>query len=80
MIKEDKNKKALKAIQDLIIEAGTMAYKNVSSKDLAEFLDDLEYLPALIIEGDNTELFENYLKEFCSKRNCIHVLNRYKMR
>ncbi len=50
MIERNKNKKALQAIQDLIIEARSKAYQNIESKDLAEFLDGLEYLPALVIE------------------------------
>ena len=81
MIDKNKNNKALQAIQDLIIEARSKAYQNIESKDLGDFLDGLEYLPALVIEdGDNTELFENYLEELCKRNDCINVLNRYKTR
>jgi len=48
MIESKKQKKAIQAIQDLIIEARNLAYQNFPNKDLAEFLDGVEYLPALI--------------------------------
>jgi len=48
---------------------------------LAEFLDGIEYFPALIVEEkDNTELFEKFLKDFCICHNCISIINRYESR
>ncbi len=81
MIENNKNNKAIQAIQDLIIEARSMASHNVASNDLVEFLDHLEYFPALVVEdNDRTEMFEDYLREVCRNNDCIHVFNRYKMR
>ncbi|WP_224994346.1 hypothetical protein [Cesiribacter sp. SM1] len=81
MIEERKLNKAIQAIQDLIIEARKLAYQEIPGKELAEFLDGLEYLPALIVEGgDSTNLFESYLEEFCNRNNCLSVLNKYKIR
>ena len=81
MIEDRKQKKAIQAIQDLIIEARSLAYQNFPNKKLAEFLDGIEYLPALIIEEkDNTDLFERFLKDFCVCNNCLNVINRYESR
>jgi hypothetical protein len=81
MIEGRKQKKAIQAVQDLIIEARNLSYQNNLCKDLAEFLDGVEYFPALIVEEtDNTGLFEKSLKEFCISNNCMNVLNRYESR
>lgn len=81
MIAENKLKKALQAIQDLIIEARILAYENISNKDIAEFLDSIEYLPALIIEEkDRTQLFENYLYSIFNTHNCLNVIKKYRRR
>ncbi len=81
MVENRKQKKAIQAIQDLIIEARNLAHKNSPAKELAEFLDGVEYLPALIIEEkDNTDLFEKFLKDFCTCNNCMNVVNRYESR
>jgi len=81
MIESKKQKKAIQATQDLIIEARNLAYQNFPNKDLAEFLDGVEYFPALIVEEkDNTELFEIFLKDFCIRHNCMSILNRYENR
>ena len=81
MIESKKQKKAIQAIQDLIIEVRNLAYQNYPSKDLAEFLDGVEYLPALIVEeNDRTELFEIFLTDLCVRNNCMSVVNRYESR
>lgn len=81
MIESNKQKKAIQAIQDLIIEARSLAYNKADHLRLAEFLDSIEYLPGLIIEEkDNTGLFEQYLNDLCSENNCMNVVNRYNTR
>lgn len=79
MIKEEKLSKSLSALQDLIIRARNLAYQNHPSKKLAELLDGIEYLPALIIEEeDQTELFEHFLEELCIQYNFPEILNKYR--
>jgi hypothetical protein len=78
MLKENNNK-AILAIQDLIIRARNLAYQNHSHKDLAEFLDALEYLPGLMLENmDNSDLFEKFLEDLCSRYNYPEIINKYK--
>lgn len=80
MIATNKHSKAIQAVQDLIIEARSLAYQKIPGEKLAEFLDGVEYLPALFLEKeDRTELFENYLEEFCNRYNCSGILNKYKL-
>ncbi|KFF03859.1 hypothetical protein [Chryseobacterium luteum] len=79
MIKTEKLNNSILAIQDLIIRARSLAYQNVSMEILAEFLDGLEYLPALILEQDDrTDLFESFLEELCTKYSFLEVLDKYK--
>lgn len=81
MVEEQKFKKSIQAVQDLIIEARRMASEGTSNEDLADFLDGVEYLPGLIVETeDRTEVFENYLKMICAEKKCMSVLNRYAAR
>lgn len=78
MIAEIKRKKAIKAIHSLIIEARSLGYKSASSKDIADFLDGIEYLPTLMLEErDTTLIFEEHLKLFCFQYGCFHVINEY---
>lgn len=79
MVVANKNKQALTAIHDLLIEARILAYQNIEGKDLAELLDGIEYLPALLLEeNDNTELFETYLNELCLSHGYTHISTKYK--
>lgn len=74
MIQTEKLNSAILAIQDMIIRACGLAYKNESNEFLADFLDGIEYLPALILKkGDQTELFEHFLKELSTKYNFPEV-------
>lgn len=78
MIEVSKSKKALVAIQDLIIRVRTFAYEKKDYSEIAELLDDIEYLPALIVEEvNNTELFENYLANTCSKFGFNDIIQKY---
>lgn len=81
MIENQKQKKAIQAIQDLIVKARNFSCQNMSYERLAEFLDDLEYLPSLIVEDkDNTTLFEDYLRDICDRNCCMDVFIRYEKR
>ncbi|MCU0239838.1 MAG: hypothetical protein MUC29_10375 [Pyrinomonadaceae bacterium] len=80
MIEQTKQKRAIKIIQDLIIIARGMAYEGKDVKLLAEFLDKVEYLPALMLEEkDRTDFFERYLIGICEDYNCPEVLSRNKL-
>ena len=78
MVKQEKLNSAILAIQDLIIHARSFAYQNYSHEKLADILDGIEYLPALILEKDDkTDLFEDFLKELCTRYDVLEVFNKY---
>ena len=75
MIQENKQKWALKIVHDLIIRARWFAYQEKDSKFMAGFLDEVEYLPALMLdERGETDFFERYAKGICEKYNCSGIL------
>lgn len=79
MIKQIELAKAILAIQDLIIHGRKLAYQNYPNEQIAEFLDSLEYLPALILETeDRTDLFEQFLEDICIKNNISEIFSKYK--
>ena len=79
MIKESKQKQALKIVHDFIIKARSFAYEEKDAKFMAEFLDRVEYLPALMLEEkDSTDFFQCYAKGICEEFNCPEVFNRNK--
>lgn len=79
MISEDYEKKAIRAVQDLIIHTRNLAYQNQPIHTIAELLDGIEYLPALMLENeDRTELFGQFLEEICRKYDFLEVFERYK--
>ena len=58
-----KQNNAIRVSQQLVIYARKMAYENVSQKDIAKLLDDIEYLLGLISEDeDSTEKFRKYVE------------------
>ena len=76
MIHIDKQSKAMEAIHDLIIMARMLTQNNPDK--LFDFLDRLEYLPALILEErENTAFFEQFLQELCEQYDCQHIFNKY---
>lgn len=78
MIKENKLKKSVAAIHDLLIKVKLMTVQNSSHLEMYNLIDDLEYLPQLIIEQeDTTHLFEQFLKELCEKFNFPDVIKKY---
>lgn len=81
MIQDDKQNKAIKAIQDLIIQARIVAFNEHPYPDtpLLNFLNELEYLPALMLEEtDQTFFFEDSLEEICQTYDCGYILNKYR--
>jgi len=79
MVKEEKLYNAILAIQDLIIRARNLAYQKHPSEALTELLDEIEYLPALILEKkDRTDFFEFYLEGICTEYGFPDVWNRYR--
>ncbi|WON95078.1 hypothetical protein [Sphingobacterium sp. UGAL515B_05] len=80
MVDEKKLRDAILAIHDLIIRARLMAFEKVSNEVMFDFLDDLEYLPALILEDkrENTKRFEEYLESICNRYDYPGILIKYK--
>ncbi|MFD2520351.1 hypothetical protein [Emticicia soli] len=74
-MKEINLHKAIEAIQALIIEAKVMATQEKSHLEIYNFLDELEYLPFLLI--DKKETFADYLKEVCKKFNCEKIYKKF---
>ena len=55
-----------------------MAFEGMLSEKFACYFDDLEYLPALMMEEQNAdERFCAYLQEICLKFNCSHIFSQY---
>lgn len=80
MVDEEKLRDAILAIHDLVIRARMMAFEKVSNEVIFDFLDDLEYLPALILEDkrENTKRFEEYLESICNRYDYPGILIKYK--
>ena len=77
MVQREKTQKAILAIHNLIIRARMLVF-DFSKEQMFELLDEIEYLPALIlIEENETILFENYLKNVCEKYKFTDILRRY---
>lgn len=74
----DVSQKAIKAIHSLIIEVRIMVGNKEDNEQIFNILDELEYLPALLLENkDNTEVFNSYLKGICETYNLNHIYKRY---
>ena len=72
MIRPDKERNALLALQAVLIHARSMAYDQVPYGKVAEILDDAEILPSFLAsETDETENFRKVL---------VKVAERYKGR
>jgi hypothetical protein len=81
MIEAKKERYALRAIQDLICHGRKMAYEGITGDRMAKFMDDLEYLPALMLEiSDKTDFFEEYLKGICLDFDCNYIVVWYEKR
>jgi hypothetical protein len=68
MIRAEKYTQALTALQQIIIRARFLAYKEEDHSKIAELLDWAEYLPQLIIATeDRTESYAAVLKDISEK-------------
>ncbi|MFY7844836.1 hypothetical protein [Chryseobacterium gambrini] len=55
-----------------------MSVNKVPHKEMYDFIDEIEYLPQLIVsEEDQTELFDNELIRICEKYNLTNILSKY---
>ncbi|HRH43414.1 MAG TPA: hypothetical protein PKY82_17420 [Pyrinomonadaceae bacterium] len=80
MIKENKTRRAIKIVQDLIIVARNFGYEDKEPNYIAKFLDRVELLPGLILEEkDRTDLFEQCVRDICDIYGCEEVINRNKL-
>lgn len=79
MLQASKREKAIKAIHSLIIETRILTGNKSSHEKLFSFLDELEYLPALMLQHnkDTTEDFDLYLKEICEKNGLMFIYKAY---
>ena len=78
MIEDHKLNKALRAIQSLIIESRSLAFNKKSHRAIAKLLDDLEFLPALILENkDRSQQFDKYLESICYENNFHYIWTEY---
>ncbi|HBV15071.1 GTP-binding protein EngB [Chryseobacterium carnipullorum] len=78
MINEEKLKKSITAIHDLLIKIKIMTVNNSSHLEMYNLIDDLEYLPLLILEQeDRTDIFNDALKDLCEKHNFLDVIKKY---
>jgi hypothetical protein len=50
MIQTDKQRKALMTVHDLLIRSRILAYERYPIEGIADLMDWLEYLPALMLE------------------------------
>ena len=70
--------KAIKALHQLLVHGRSMAFEGTPSQELAWFFDDLEYLPALMMEErNNDDAFGAYLEHIGTRFNCNHVFLLY---
>jgi hypothetical protein len=78
MITKDKEFAALKALQDVIIRARTMAYEKADHANIADLLDTAEYLAALIYDKeDMTTTFRQNLVEIAKIHKCNMALDEF---
>lgn len=79
MIKEEKIRKSISAIHSLLIKIKMMTVNNTSHLEMYNFIDDVEYLPQLILDQDDkTMVFEKYLEEICEKFDIPEIIKRYR--
>lgn len=76
MISSDKQTSAIRVIQQLVIFGRKMAYDKISHKEIATLLDDLEYLPGLMLkEEDTTDEFRKYIEDIADEHNLSIILD-----
>ncbi|MFN0201773.1 MAG: hypothetical protein ACKVTZ_09645 [Bacteroidia bacterium] len=80
MIQNTHKSADLIAIHNLVVKGKALAQNGMENKQLGEFLDALEYFPALICwpdKTDKTDMFVRYLKSTCEEYNCTSIFTKY---
>ncbi len=78
MVRNRSFNKLILVIHDLMIHVKIMSVNKVPHKEMYDFIDEIEYLPQLIVsEEDQTELFDNELIRICEKYNLTNILSKY---
>ena len=78
MIPPEKNRRAIKAIHNLMIRLKINIVQELPHRELYNLIDELEYLPILLLnKEDRTQEFEEYLKNIFSQLQCMLILEKY---
>ncbi|NOX59056.1 MAG: hypothetical protein GXP29_09395 [Planctomycetes bacterium] len=78
MIANDRREGALRAIQFGIAQARLLAYERESHKRIASFLDELDYLIAMLLEeSEQTAMFEEVAREIGREFNCMRIVELF---
>ncbi len=78
MIRPEKLKNALYALQGVLSWARQMAFQNAPHSELAKLLDYAEEFPQLLSGSkDETEVFRANLADVSEKFDCAFVLQRF---
>ena len=78
MITPEKNRRAIKAIHNLMIRLKINIVQELPHRELYNLIDELEYLPILLLnKEDRTKEFEEYLKKICSQFQCMRIWEQY---
>jgi hypothetical protein len=79
MINPIKERKAIRAIQHLLVVGRRLSFEKMPHDKFFIFFDRIEYLPSLILEKkDRTDTFEEYLESICEDFNCNEVMVWYR--
>ena len=78
MIPPEKNRRAIKAIHNLMIPLKINIVQELPHRELYNLIDELEYLPILLLnKEDRTQEFEEYLEKICSQFQCMRIWEQY---
>lgn len=78
MVKDEKQEKALRAIHNSIIHIKMMILKGKTYKEIFNYVDEIEYLPLLLLSKTNdTDIFEQQLEEISKKFDYHSLWLRY---
>jgi hypothetical protein len=79
MIDISKNRKAIEAIHNLLIELKIQIGNDSSKIDLMDLIDEIEYLPALMLQEntDTTQTFNDYLLSICEKYGYLRIMRKF---
>lgn len=76
---DTKHRAAIAAIQGIVIQARLLAYGKVPHEQIADLLDQCEYLPGLLLEqGDRSVEFAQTLRDIARRfPSCCYVFDQY---